>query len=159
MSDKVVKALNLGKNGLNVFIRFCFINCVVSDANSQRKFINFYNQKFNNEDSSTCFRIFDRGEYYSIHGRDVEIALKTKLKSSIVVKMMKPDELPGLKYASMNKSIFEKLLRELLLVVGYKVEIYTSNKGDWAIEFKGSPGNLAQFEDLLFSSSEPEILR
>lgn len=74
---------------------------------------------------------------------------------------MKPDELSSLKYASCNRSIFEKLLRELLLVIGYKVEVYTNCKGagqdDWSLEFKGSPGNLSQFEELLFSN-DPEIL-
>lgn len=110
------------------------------------------------------FHVFERagGEYYSIHGRDIDIALKTSLKSTIVVKNMSPnDELPALKYASINKNIFEKLLRELLIVVGYKVEVYTSSRtvqDDWTLEFKGSPGNLAQFEDMLFNSAEPEIL-
>lgn len=109
------------------------------------------------------FRVFERanGDYYSIHGRDVETALKTSLKSSIIVKEMSPDELPSLKYASLNKSLFEKLLKNLLLVVGFKVEVYTiqrAGKEDWKLEFKGSPGNLSQFEDLLFNSAEPEIL-
>lgn len=74
---------------------------------------------------------------------------------------MSPDELPGLKYASFNKTIFEKILKELLIVIGYKVEVYTSRKdgkADWILEYKGSPGNLAQFEDLLFNSAEPEVL-
>lgn len=73
---------------------------------------------------------------------------------------MSPDDLPSLKYASINKNIFEKLLKNLLLVVGYKVEVYSTSKGnqdDWKIEFKGSPGNLAQFEDLLFTG-EAEVL-
>lgn len=110
------------------------------------------------------FHVFERagGEYYSIHGRDIDIALKTSLKSTIVVKNMSPDdELPALKYASFNKNIFEKLLRELLIVIGYKVEVYTLSKtaqDDWSLEYKGSPGNLAQFEEMLFNSSEPEIL-
>jgi DNA mismatch repair protein MSH2 len=109
------------------------------------------------------FRVFERsgGEYYSIHGKDVDTALKTSLKSSIIVKVMAPDELPSLKYASINKINFEKLLKELLITIGYKVEVYTTNraeKEDWSIEYKGSPGNLSQFEELLFNSSEPEIL-
>lgn len=110
------------------------------------------------------FHVFERagGDYYSIHGRDTDIALKTSLKSTIVVKNMSPnDELPALKYASFNKNIFEKLLRELLIVVGYKVEVYTlsrTGQDDWSLEYKGSPGNLTQFEDMLFNSAEPEIL-
>lgn len=108
------------------------------------------------------FRVFERsgGDFYSIHGKDTQVALKTTLKSSIIVKCMAPDELPSLIYASFNKSIFEKLLKELLVVIGYKVEVYTTSKEDkgWTLEYKGSPGNLVQFEDLLFNSSEPEVL-
>jgi hypothetical protein len=107
--------------------------------------------------------VFERqgGDFYSIHGNDIQIALKTSYKSSIVVKTMAPDELQSLKYASFNKSIFERMVKELLIVIGYKVEVYTSrreDKGEWALEFKGSPGNLSQFEDLLFNNAEPEIL-
>ena len=110
-----------------------------------------------------CFRVFERsnGDFYSFHGKDTDIALKTSLKSSVIVKQMKPDEQPALKYASVNRSIFEKLLKELLIVIGCKVEVYSSNRGgkeEWSLAFKGSPGNLSQFEDLLFNSAEPEIL-
>lgn len=107
------------------------------------------------------FRVFERqgGDFYSFHGKDVDIALKTSFKSSIVVKIMSPDELPSLKYASVNKHIFEKLVKELLIVIGYKVEVYTNQAGsEWTLDYKGSPGNLVQFEDMLFSSAEPEIL-
>jgi DNA mismatch repair protein MSH2 len=123
--------------------------------------MDFYNSKFS--DSVNTFHVFERsnGEYYSIHGRDTDIALKTSIKSSIIVKTMKPDELPVMKYASFNKSIFEKLIKEILIVIGYKVEVYTNKRGakeEWMLEYKGSPGNLSQFEDLLFNSAEPDIL-
>lgn len=113
--------------------------------------------------NTLVFRVFERGggEYYSIHGKDTDIALKTSMKSSVVVKNMEPDEFPGLKYASFNRNIFEKLLRELLIVIGYKVEVYVSNrsnKEEWTLEYKGSPGNLTQFEEMLFNSADPEIL-
>lgn len=105
------------------------------------------------------FRFFDRGDYYSIHGKDTEIATKTSVKSSIVIKLMNPDSESSLKYASINKNVFEKLARDLLLVKNYRVEVYKyRGKDNWTIEFKGSPGNLSQFEDLLFNSGEPEIL-
>lgn len=109
------------------------------------------------------FRVFERsnGDYFSIHGKDTKTALKTSLKSSIVIKNMCPDELPGLSYASFNKNIFEKIIKELLIVIGYKVEVYTTTGGgqeQWNLEYKGSPGNLVQFEELLFNSAEPEIL-
>lgn len=137
----------------------------IIDPKTQRIFINFYNKNFGNEDHSFVFRVFERnnGDYYSIHGKDIDAALKTSFKSTIIVKNMQPDELPGLKYASFNKASFEKILKELLLVIGFKVEVYTNRrssegKGDWVLEFKGSPGNLTQFEDILFNSAEPEVL-
>lgn len=134
----------------------------ISEPKAQRKFINFYNKKFASDETSSIFRVFERanGDYYSIHGKDVDTALKTSLKSSIIVKNMNPDDQLSLKYASINKNVFEKLLKELLLVIGYKVEVYTLGdaKDEWSVEFKGSPGNLSQFEDLLFNSSEPEII-
>lgn len=130
---------------------------------SQRKFIDFFNTKFGDDGSSLVFRVFERsgGEYYSIHGKDTDTALKTSMKSSVVIKNMKPDDLPGLKYASFNRNVFEKLLRELLIVIGFKVEVYTSNRAnqeDWTLEYKGSPGNLTQFEDMLFNSADSDIL-
>jgi DNA mismatch repair protein MSH2 len=108
------------------------------------------------------FRIFEHqnGDFYSFHGKDIAAAQKTSVKSSIVVKTMAPDELPSLIYSSVNKINYEKLLKELLLVIGYKVEVYIKSKGkdEWNLQYKGSPGNLTQFEDILFNSLEPEVI-
>ena len=159
----VVKALKLGKLLFFIILKFNLNNQSFLDTKSQRKFIEFYNSKFGDDENSLVFRVFERsgGEYYSIHGRDTATALKTSMKSSVVIKNMQPDELPGLKYASFNRNIFEKILREILIVIGYKVEVYTSlraNQEEWTLEYKGSPGNLTQFEDMLFNSAESEIL-
>lgn len=59
-------------------------------------------------------------------------------------------------YISLSKGNFEILLRELLLVKNYRVEVFTKKgqSNEWSIEFKGSPGNLIQFENLLFNNTE-----
>lgn len=69
---------------------------------------------------------------------------------------MAPEEGVDLKYASLNKNLMERLIRELLLVLHYRVEIYTSKKGEkdeYVKTYKGSPGNIVQFENLLESTS------
>jgi DNA mismatch repair protein MSH2 len=67
------------------------------------------------------------------------------------------DKATAVKYVTLSKNHFEIFVRDLLLVRNYRVEVYVSKttKGnDWTIEYKGSPGNLLQFEDLLFNSNE-----
>ena len=129
------------------------------DISSQKKFIEFYaNEIETTSKDARIFHGFDRGDYFSIHGRDIDIALKTSLKSSIIVKMMEPEN-NGIKlrYASMNRNLMERLIKELLLVQFYRVEIYTNkkdNKDEYVKMYKGSPGNLVQFENLLSNSSD-----
>jgi hypothetical protein len=51
---------------------------------------------------------------------------------------------------------FESIVRHLLLVKKYRVEVFVLGAGagagrnNWVAERKGTPGNLLQFEDVLF---------
>lgn len=102
-------------------------------------------------------RFFDRNDYYSLHGEDAHLAAKIIFKSTATVKTMAPDGTKdAVDYISLSKGNFEILLRDLLLVKNYRVEVYTrkGQSNDWICEFKGSPGNLIQFESLLFSNTE-----
>ena len=74
---------------------------------------------------------------------------------------MKPEEAVELElsYASLNKNIFDRLVKELLLVHFYRVEIYNNKKGlkdEYFREHHGSPGNLWNFENLIFNSSNSD---
>ncbi|KAL3277162.1 hypothetical protein HHI36_012514 [Cryptolaemus montrouzieri] len=67
-------------------------------------------------------------------------------------------EEPKLTYVTLSKSQFELVLRELLLVRQYRVEVFLKQSqgknNDWQVEYKGSPGNLSQFEEILFENTD-----
>lgn len=75
--------------------------------------------------STTTVRFFDRSDYYSVHGEDSHLAAKCVFKSISSVKTMKPDSNVGLDYLCLSKGNFEILLRDLLLVKNYRVELFT----------------------------------
>ena len=66
-----------------------------------------------------------------------------------------PHKIEGL---ILNLARFQTFVRDLLLVKQYRVEVYnnqgTSKNHDWILEYKGSPGNLSQFEEILFGNNE-----
>ncbi|XP_063702995.1 DNA mismatch repair protein spellchecker 1 [Culicoides brevitarsis] len=106
----------------------------------------------------TTVRFFDRSEFYTVHGEDAEFAAKVVFKSTAALKKaeISPDVL--LTYVTLSKMNFEEFARHLLIVLHHRVEVYTSKGGaknqEWNLEYRGSPGNLLQFEDLLFSNRE-----
>uniref|UniRef100_A0A1A9VQD0 DNA mismatch repair proteins mutS family domain-containing protein n=1 Tax=Glossina austeni TaxID=7395 RepID=A0A1A9VQD0_GLOAU len=125
------------------------------DTNGQRNFIKFY--KSLGDKPSTTVRFFDRSEYYTVHD-DVDCDLISRLvyKSTAYIHKMSPSSSDSLTYVTLSKTKFEGALRELLLVRNYRVEVYVrhpENDG-WRVEYRGSPGNLLQFEDILFSNRE-----
>uniref|UniRef100_A0A182JMG9 DNA mismatch repair proteins mutS family domain-containing protein n=1 Tax=Anopheles atroparvus TaxID=41427 RepID=A0A182JMG9_ANOAO len=97
----------------------------------------------------------------SCHGDDAAFVAKLLFKSTNPVKIMEVED-KQLPYVSLSKNNFEALIRELLLVRNYRVEVYTKSSqkksdNEWVLEFKGSPGNLAHFEDVLFNSNNEMI--
>lgn len=112
------------------------------------------------EKSSSTIRFFNRVDYYSCHGSDGLFAAREIFKTTSVCKQLgvEPNKIDGV---CLNKARFETFIKELLLVKRYRVEVYV-NKGtnrnqQWSLEFKGSPGNLTQFEDILFVNSDIAI--
>ncbi|KAK0086849.1 hypothetical protein PV325_002411 [Microctonus aethiopoides] len=107
--------------------------------------------------SNSTIRFFNRGEYYTCHGSDALFVALEVYKTSSVCKQLgvEPNKLDGV---SLNKSRFESLVRDLLLIKQYRVEVYidtgVGRNRNWTLEYKGSPGNLSEFEDLLFGNTE-----
>eukprot|EP00794_Sanderia_malayensis_P000362 gene362-995_t len=114
----------------------------------------FYNSL--QEKPETTIRIFDRSDYYTVHGPDAHFAAKELYKSTNVIKYWGTGT-SKLATSVLSKTNFEKFVRNLLLVKQYRVELYR-NKGNkssiWELVGKASPGNLQQFEEVLFGNTE-----
>lgn len=105
--------------------------------------------------SKATIRFFDRGEYFSLHGSDATFAAKEFFKTNNVIKRWKSGN-TELETCYIKNNNFEALLKDLLLVKQYRVEVWKKNNKtyEWSMLNHGSPGNLSQFEDILYSTEE-----
>ena len=93
-------------------------------------------------------RVFDRGSYYTVHGRDAHTVAAEYFKSSAAVKYTAgssaDDRQP---YLTFNKTMGSEVLRAALLEQRRRIEVYASTGSSWSLARKGSPGNLQAFEE------------
>lgn len=92
-----------------------------------------------------------------MHGSDdAELISRLVYKSTAYIRQLLPDDKESSPYVMLSKNNFELAVRELLLVRNFRVEVYTRRSigDDWHLEYRGSPGNLLQFEDILFANRE-----
>ncbi|KAI9894185.1 MAG: MutS-like protein [Vezdaea aestivalis] len=98
-------------------------------------------------------RIFDRGDWYTAHGDDAVFVAQTVYKTTTVLKHLGKSDATGLTSVTMTTTVFRNFLRELLLRLGRRVEIWTAaGKMKWKVVKQASPGNLQDVEEDLGAS-------
>jgi DNA mismatch repair protein MSH2 len=104
-------------------------------------------------------RVYDRNGYFTAHGDDALLVARKMYKTTAVVKRwFAGSNEPRLPTVNMNKSMYENVLRAVLLEPGDSsdksiVNLFEGSGASWTLAKQGSPGKLAQFEEALFHSS------
>ncbi|KNC99246.1 mismatch repair ATPase MSH2 [Spizellomyces punctatus DAOM BR117] len=122
------------------------------DRPSEQGFITFF--KGLPEKPETTIRLFERNDYYSVHGDDAIFVAQTVYKTSTVIKYLGGEGPKALPSCTLSKLNTNALLRDLLLVNLYRVEIWSMEGRQWRISKRASPGNLVDVEDMLFTNNE-----
>ncbi|GAO52574.1 putative DNA mismatch repair protein Msh2 [Saitoella complicata NRRL Y-17804] len=107
------------------------------------------------KDASTI-RIFERGDYYSVHGEDAHYIAQNVYRTTTVIKYLgSSDPARGIPSCTLSNAAFAVFLREALTTRGMRVEIWgTAGRNSWALTKQASPGNLQDVEDLIFGNTD-----
>ena len=140
-------------NDASGFVRFYRANFDDDDENSKT---------LEKDDTNKTLRFFNRkNDGWSAHGEDAMYVARRFYKTTTVVKYLKDGEctLPSV---NVNQNLFETICRDVLLRTRERtVEVYESERGnakDFKLTRRGSPGNVLDFEDVLFDGSKENDL-
>jgi len=106
------------------------------------------------EKPATTVRIFERNNFYYCLDKDAELSARHVYGSNTATKTMGGKDNPVI-YSKTNQGNFESLLRYIILVKHYRVEVYKFTKNStYELEVRASPGNIAAVEHVLYGESD-----
>jgi len=113
-------------------------------------FISFFNRL----PSTDAIRLFERNDFYTVHGPDAVYVATTVYKTTSVIRQLGSAR-NGLQSCTLSVTAFRNFLREVLFVQGKRVEIWQQKgRGSWEVGKTASPGNLQDVEEDLGSSGD-----
>jgi DNA mismatch repair protein MSH2 len=113
-------------------------------------FISFFNRL----PSTDAIRLFERNDFYTVHGPDAVYVATTVYKTTSVIRQLGSAR-NGLQSCTLSITAFRNFLREVLFVQGKRVEIWQQKgRGSWEVGKTASPGNLQDVEEDLGSSGD-----
>ena len=111
------------------------------------------------EKEKTTIRFFERSksgaDRFVVVGEDAEFIAREVRGTKQVLKA-DSDDLP---YVPVSQVQFEAEVREILLSLRYKVQMYVRCssaliEGNWILDYEATPGNLGPLEEILYTSSD-----
>lgn len=147
-----------------------------SDSVAESSFISWFHRMPSK--SEDTIRLFDRGDFFSVHGDDAPLVASTVYKTQSVLKAIGKGK-DAIQSCTLNMTAAKNFLREALTSKQLKIEIWgggTSKKHSWKLEKQvrcstrwgdllvlmldyyydgqATPGNLQEVEDLLYSGAD-----
>ncbi|KAJ1362948.1 hypothetical protein KIN20_022678 [Parelaphostrongylus tenuis] len=101
-----------------------------------------------NAKAASTVAIFDRGDYYACYLEDATLLAKEIFRSDVCLKT-KTIMGESVQYMTMNGGQFQRTVRELLMFMRYRIELYGLEGDQWKMKAKGTIGNLGDFEDII----------
>ncbi|CAL2029410.1 unnamed protein product [Caenorhabditis brenneri] len=110
--------------------------------------------------SPNTIAIFSRGEYFTVYGDDAIFVATNIFKSDVCVKTFTlcTNDSQQMKFISVNRGQYEKVVRETIVLLRCSVELFTSEQGEWKMIKRGSPGNTVEFEQEIGVADQAPVL-
>lgn len=92
-------------------------------------------------------RMFERGDYYTLHGDDALYVAETVFNTTSVLKYYNKDSCQ-LPYVTLSRVAGESLIHDVLKQATRLLQVWRNDAGEWKCVKSASPGNVQDFEDL-----------
>ncbi|KIP09722.1 hypothetical protein PHLGIDRAFT_300246 [Phlebiopsis gigantea 11061_1 CR5-6] len=130
------------------------------DNVSHPGFCSFFNKLPPKSPETGTIRLFDRGDYYSVHGPDALYVATHVYHTNTVIKYLGPGGRGGLPSVTLSATSAKTFLREALTARQLKVQIWVPEAGQgkratkFRLDKEASPGNLQDVEEMLFGNAD-----
>src|ERR1700753_4076795 len=83
---------------------------------------------YNDQDTPSTLRVFDRGDYFTAHGPDARYIARTVYRSAAVLRQLGSSR-DGLESVTLSITVFKGFLRDALLKENKRIEIWEKPAG------------------------------
>lgn len=123
------------------------------DKATERQFVAWFQGLPKNAQLLRFFAQTGQIPFFTCYGENALLVARQFYRTMAVVKYLGGSE--GLPYVNLNRSLYETVLRELLVEgANCEVEVYEGTGATWRMARRASPGRLGSLEDDVFRTVE-----